>query len=339
MKNLMNQYIEFSIKKIRKYIKMIFRTQYDDDIVKGYLKTYLNARYYNIDAQGVSARVFYRRIIGALDKKEKILLEKYKNKDPKLISNVKRVFFYILFFDNVRKVENFKNIKSIREVISELITVCEEEFGMKVAPNLEENLYQEVTNDMLQKDIYLDNLESSNFYINFEKHKTLSDVYYTKLDYHIKLPMQYSEAAINKVYNDGLIGEDKLEIEYTLLSVVCVRDIQDSNFKDRYIAEFASSLFKKKQKLKSLLSLIDNQALQDKILINITYKDLIKNRESVLEYIREGYNFVITLDDYVKNMEEVRKLKMFKIVLVPKNIKMHDEIMKNKSVLNNVVEE
>ena len=337
MKNLMDQYIDFTTKKLKKYIKMIFRTQYDEEIVKEYIKTYTNSRYYNVNAS--NTRVFYRKITAALDKKESILLEKYKDRDQAFIQNVKRVFFYILFFDNVRKVENFKNIESVKEVVYELVSVCQEEFGVKIASNLPESLYQEITNDMLQKDIYLDNLESSNFYINFERNKNLNDVYYTKLGYNIKLPMYYSETAIEKVYNDGLIAEDKLEIEYILLSVVCVRDILDCNFNDKYIAEFASSLFKKKQKLKSLLDIIDNQALQDKILINITYKDLIKNRASVLEYVKEGYNFTITLDDYVKDMEEVRKLKMFKILIVPKNIKMHDEIMKNKAVLNNVVEE
>ena len=337
MKNLMDQYIDFTTKKLKKYIKMIFRTQYDEEIVKEYIKTYTNSRYYNVNAS--NTRVFYRKITAALDKKESILLEKYKDRDQAFIQNVKRVFFYILFFDNVRKVENFKNIESVKEVVYELVSVCQEEFGVKIASNLPESLYQEITNDMLQKDIYLDNLESSNFYINFERNKNLNDVYYTKLGYNIKLPMYYSETAIEKVYNDGLIAEDKLEIEYILLSVVCVRDILDCNFNDKYIAEFASSLFKKKQKLKSLLDIIDNQALQDKILINITYKDLIKNRASVLEYVKEGYNFAITLDDYVKDMEEVRKLKMFKILIVPKNIKMHDEIMKNKAVLNNVVEE
>ena len=339
MKNLMDQYIDFTAKKLKKYIKMIFRTQYDETIVREYIKTYMNARYYNVNGQGTTTKVFYRKITAALDKKEQILLEKYKDKDPKFIQNAKNVFFYILFFDNVRKVENFKKINSIREVVEELVVACKEEFGLKVTANLEENLYQEITNDMIEKDIYLDNIESGEFYINFEKNKTLENVYYAKLDHHIKLPVQYSDAAISKVYNDGLIGEDKLEIEYILLSVVCVRDILESNFKDKYIAEFTSSLFKKKQKLKSLLELIDNQALQDKILINITYHDLMKNRASVIQYVKEGYNFVITLDDYIKDMEDVRKLKMFKLLIVPKNIKMHKEIMKNKASLNNVVEE
>lgn len=337
MKNLMDQYIDFTTKKLKKYIKMIFRTQYDEDIVKEYMKTYTNARYYNVNAS--ETRMFYRKIIAALDKKESILLEKYKNKNENFIQNVKRVFVYFLFFDNVRKVENFKSIDSVKEVVYELASVCQEEFGIKIASNLPESLYQEITNDMLQKDIYLDNLETSDFYINFQKNKSVNNLFYAKLDYHIKLPMQYSQTAIEKVYNEGLIGEDKLEIEYILLSVVCVRDILEANFQDKYITEFTSSLFKKKQKLKSLLEIIDNQALQEKILINITYKDFMKNRAEVLGYVKLGYNFAITLDDYIKDMEEVRKLKMFNVLIVPKNIKMHDEIMKNKAVLNNVVEE
>ena len=52
-----------------------------------------------------------------------------------------------------------------------------------------------------------------------------------------------------------------------LLSLITVRDIVDGDFKGIYIAEFANTLFKKKTKLDSILSLIENQALQEKIYI------------------------------------------------------------------------
>ena len=63
------------------------------------------------------ARAFYLRILEELDFKEKILIKRNKEQAEdieqeqerlKIINNVKEVFSYILFFDNVRNVENFK---------------------------------------------------------------------------------------------------------------------------------------------------------------------------------------------------------------------------------------
>ena len=71
--------------------------------------------------------------------------------------------------------------------------------------------------------------------------------------------------------------------------------------------------------------------------MNITYSDYIKNQKSVLQYTKKGYEFVITLDDTIKNVEDVGQLKMFKIVIAPKNIALYKEIKTNKTILNNVV--
>ena len=78
--------------------------------------------------------------------------------------------------------------------------------------------------------------------------------------------------------------------------------------------------------------------MQDKIYLNVEYEHFIKNREQILELTHKDFNFVITLDDTVKSVEEVEKLKMFKKVIVPTNIKLYKEIMKNKSVLHNIME-
>ena len=118
------------------------------------------------------------------------------------------------------------------------------------------------------------------------------------------------------------------------MSVVSIRDIINGNFKDSYIAEFTSSLFKKKQKMNGILALISNQALQEKINLNIKYSDYIKNQKSVLDYTKLGYNFVITLDDLVKSVEDVEKLKMFKLVIAPKELVLYKELKKDNSLIN-----
>lgn len=337
MKNLMDEYVDFTSKKIKKYVKMVLRTRYNDDIVQEFLKTYINSRYYNINDD--TSRAFYLKITDALNRKQELMEYKYgENADVKLIDSIKQIFVYILFFDNVRKVENFKNIESIREIIVQMLNYVQNNLELKIPESLEDELYNEITDDLLEKDIYLDNFETDSFYLDFEKDKTIDTIYYTKLAHNIKIPMQFSDAAVDKVYNTGLVAEDKLEVEYILLSVVAIRDILNGNFKDTYVAEFSNTLFKKTQKLDGLLSILDNEALQDKIYINIQYEDLIKNKEQIQEFRNRGYNFTITLDDNVQEIEDVMKLKMFKLVIVPKNIKLYQEIMKHKSQLSNVID-
>ena len=281
------------------------------------------------------------KITDSLNKKQEMLLNKYeadKIDKKDIIEVTKQLFVYMLFFDNVRKVENFKNIKSIKEIIAQLFEVCENNYGIKVQDNIQEALYNEITSDMIDKDIYLDNFETDTFILDFEKTKEDESIYYTKLDYNIRLPMQYSFEAIEKVYTTGTVAENKLVIEYVLLSVVVIRDIVNGNFKDKYIAEFSNSLFKKPQKLEGVLATIANQALQDKIIITISYRDFEKNRDIVLKYINNGYNFAIELDDYIEDVEVIKKLKMFKFILLPKNIKKYKDAVKYKKQFANILE-
>lgn len=342
MNNLMDCYLNFTEKKIKKYMKMIFNANYNEELVNEYLRTYINARYYNIKSTDKPARAFYLRILNELEYKEDILMKKCEEEaetlDEKqaklnLIHVIKEVFGYVLFFDNVRNIENFKTIDSLNEIIEKMLELISSYYNIKNPKEIEDKLYKEVKSHMIDKDIYLDKFDTDEFSLEFENVEFNEDMYYVYLNHNIKMPMQYSDSAIEKVFSEGIIAEDKLQIEYILLSTVAIRDIINGNFKDAYIAEFETSLFKKKQKLNGILSLIGNQALQEKINLNITYADYIKNQKSVLEYIKKGYNFVITLDDTLKSADDVEKLRMFKLVIVPSDLKLYKEIKRNDVIV------
>ena len=346
MKNLMDMYLNFTEKRIKKYMRMIYSVYYNEEIVSEYLKTYINARYYNIRNTEKPARAFYLRIIDELEFKKDILIKKNevetedreeKDEKLKLINNIQEVFEYILFFDNVRKIENFKKIDSLREIVKKIMETVIAEYKIKNSKENEENIYKEVTSDMLEKEVFLDKFETDEFIINIENCEQREDLYFAKLDHNIKMPIQYSETAIEKVFTEGIVAEDKLQVEYMLLSLISLRDIIGGNFKDIYIAEFTNTLFKKKVKLDGLLSIIANQALQAKIHINIDYSDYIKNQKTILEYINKGFDFTITLDNTITSVEDVERLKMFKIVIAPKNLVLYKELKQNKAILNNVI--
>ena len=346
MKNLMDVYLSFTERKIKKYMKLIFNQYYDENIVTDYLRTYINARYYNIINIEKPARAFYLRILDELDYKEDTLMEKCekeaeslseKQQRLKVISTVKEVFGYILFFDNVRNIENFKTIGSIKEIVAKALAVASEAYGFKVPKDAEDKIYKEIKSDLLSKDLFLDKFDTDEFMLNFENSELRVDLFFVELLYNVKMPMQYSSQAVAQVFSEGIIAEDKLQVEYLLLSIIVIRDIVNGSFKDTYIAEFAPTLFKKKQKLDSLLSIIDNQALQSEISLNIMYSDYIKNKKSVFEYTKKGFNFTITLDNSIQSTEDVEELKMFKIVIAQKNLVLYRDLKNNKTLFTNVV--
>ena len=86
------------------------------------------------------------------------------------------------------------------------------------------------------------------------------------------------------------------------------------------------------------MAILTNQALQDKINITISYRDFQKNRDMILEFIGKGYNFAIELDDYLEDVEIIKKLKMFKFIIVPNNIKLYKEAIKYKKQFANILE-
>ena len=337
MKNLMDIYINYTIKCIKNYMREIFNTSYDAKIVQEYIQTYVNVRYYNVCTIENTKRPFFLRIMDELNIKEQKLMKIYGAEKEKIITNVKKAFSYILFFDNVRKVENFKNIESIKEVIKELVAMREKEFGIPSVPEFEKNLYKRIIDDMLKKDVFLDKFMTDEFNINVQNTNS-SYIYLAKLEHNLIMPRQYSEFAINKVYNSGVIGEDKLEIEYMLLSVIAIRDIINGRFKDTYIAEFQTTLFKKEKKLNKILSVLDNQELQEKITLNIQYSEFSTNKAKIFEFVKRGYKFTITLDNSLRDVNEIQKLRMFKFLILPKDLNLYKEIKKQKTLVNNIIE-
>ena len=158
MNNLMDTYLKFTEKKIKKYMKIVFSVNYDEEIIEEFLRTYINARYYNVQNSEKPARAFYMRILDELEYKEDMLMEKCdaeaeslneKQSRLNLIHSIKEAFGYVLFFDNVRNIENFKTIDSLHEIIEKMLESVEKDLNIKNSKDVEEKLYQEVKSDKI----------------------------------------------------------------------------------------------------------------------------------------------------------------------------------------------
>lgn len=329
--NIMNEYIEITKRQITSYLKLVFEDLYDKKYNDIYTEKYINARYYNFFYDEPKSTI--RRITLNELKKTQDYAISNNYQDEELIQKIHVFYCYVLYFDNVVYCKSLKNkISQIAKLRKRLLNKENSEF--------EEELYKEIINYNEQKEKLLNKFETNEFNLKISNYKNKANIYKVNLKYKIKFPMEYSELALNKVFNIGLINEDKLSIEYYLIVVQVIRDIVNQNFKKQYIVEFAETLLKKPKKIKGLLNSIDNSAVQDKISLKIRHEDFLENKEAIYELMREGYRFSIILDNsFNVNYKNMENLRMFKYVIVNKDSRQYKDIMEfNDEVKNNIIE-
>ena len=143
---------------------------------------------------------------------------------------------------------------------------------------------------------------------------------------------------IENVFNSGLISEDKLFVEYNLISVEVIQDILRGNFKRQYIIEFNTNLFNKSRKLASLLKIINNSAVQDKINFKITYKEFLKNKENIYELMRNGFKFAVILDDsFEPQYANFERLNAFYYTIASRKLEYYNTIIANESIIKRLI--
>ena len=330
--NIMNKYIEITKKQISTYLKLVFEKQYNKRYNDIYTEKYINSRYYNFFNDNDENTTIRKIVLEELRKTQEYLIST-DLQEKEIIEKIHIFFCYFLYFDDVVYCKDVKiKISQIAKLRKKILNKECEEF--------EENLYREMITLNDEKEKLLSNFDTDEFSLKIKNYKTVKNIYRVILKQNIKFPIEYSELAVNKVFNVGIINEDKLIIEYYLITVQIIKDIIRQNFKKQYIVEFAETLLSKPKKILGILNVIDNSAIQDKISLKVRYEYYLENKEKIYELMRERHRFAIILDnsfevDY-KNMEN---LKMFKYVLLNRESKHYSKIMKlNEDVNNNIIE-
>ena len=245
-----------------------------------------------------------------------------------------RVFFYyVLYFDNVVYYKDLRNkVEQIAKIKKRIYGDVQEEFI--------EILYQKMQQYIEQKKELVERFSTENFYIRITNYPDRSNVYRINLKYkNIKFPLEYSEFAINKAFQVGLMAEDKLVVEYYLVVIQILKDILKLNFKRKYILEFADTLLKKPKKIKGFLNIINSSAVQEKVSLKIRYEQFVQNKETIYELMRNGYKITIILDNsFDVTFKNIETLEMFEFVIVNRDLKKYNEIKQNIQELNNIIE-
>lgn len=328
--NLMDQYIQNTRNNIKDFTKMFFGEEYNEEISNEYIDTYIESRIYNF-GEGED-KFFYIRINSNLSIKKNELQMRFPKIEEKVLDDNLRIYQFVFYIDGVRPIADLPQFCKL---------VCDKrntQFELKSVINLEERLLKLIKRVNEEKESFFKKYETEYFSLNIEKYKLIDNTYKVDLNYEFKIPYIYSEKVIEEVYNEGVINEDKLMIEYTLLTLLCIKDINKGNFDTKYIVNFASSLYKKKQKLKQTLKILDNAVAQDKVFLKLNYQDFEENKELIYELMKDGFRFAIIIDDtFNPSIMDLKKLSIFKYLLIEEQSKNFDEIKRLEQYLNNIV--
>lgn len=328
--NIMNQYIKLTKREINAYMKLIFLNKYNKNYCDLYIEKYINTRYYNFYEEDLGINI-RRKIINKLkETQDDIIINNID--DRELIEQMRVFFYYVLYFDNVVYYKDLKEkVTKISKLRKRILQKYEEDF--------EEKLYLLVSEYDRKKQELIKKFHTKDFFLKISNYPNKLNVFRVNLKHNIKFPPEYSEFATNKAFCMGVINEDKLIIEYYLIVLQVLRDILKQNFKRQYIVEFSETILTKPKKIKSLLNIINNIGIQDKICLKIKYEDFKNKKQEIYDLMRDGYRFAVIIDNsFEVNNKNVEILQMFKFVILNKQIKKYDEFAPYKDSLQNVIE-
>lgn len=308
--NIAKEYIDFSKKNIIKYLKVILEKYYNKTLVDSLLEEYISVRYYNNEERkfkSLEANLNYY-----LKEKSKVLNSDADEEMSFRIKNTFYLFKYILYFDNVLECESLKEkILEIDEFRNETLCLNDMLFV--------DNFYKLVKENELRKAKYLKYFDNEKFILDVFKTNN-SKVNKLKLNNTIKFNKIYSDYSIDKVYNEGIVNEQKIFILYYLSSVLILKNVINGEYDKNYIVDFPISIFDKEQKLNRLINIIDNELVKNNIIIRFKYSDYLLYKEKISIWIKEGFQIAIEIDDKY-NYDDSSKiwLDIFKYIIIDKN--------------------
>lgn len=329
--NCMDQYINIVKKQIVFYIRSVFENKFNKEYCNIFIEKYINIRYYDFYEFDIEINTVRKKVIEELKKiQDDMIIEHISDKE--LIEQMRVFFYYVLYFDKVLYCKDLKNlINKIARLKKRVLNSGNAEF--------ENDLYNTMMEYDNKKESLLNKFSSEEFYLKITAYQGILNVFRVNLKYNIKFPPLYSEYAIEKAFNSGIINEDKLEIEYYLIVIQILKDLIRQNFKKIYIVEFASSLLDKSKKLKSILNIINNTGVKDKLCMKIKYEDFEKQKDKIYELMGEGFRFAIVIDNsFIPDYKNIQCLQLFKYIILNKQLDCYDEFIRNKSDLKNIIE-
>lgn len=313
--NIAQDYIDFIQKKYKKILAIKLGKNYVAKTTTLFLKDYINVRYYeNIDLQQVDLKETILERLGDL----KLLLSRSKNTNS--LDKIITCFDIIFYLDNVNRDVN----------INSCLLNLEDQDKQEII-----EIFKEVEQ---KRNKYFSLSEDSKFKLAEQTLGIIKKIKLTSLSYDIKFSKLFSDYAIEKAYNYGIIDEDKLYVEYTMVAMKILMDKFNNENIPHYIIEFNTNLLVKNKKLLKLLNIIDNPLIKEHVSIKISYSDYLKYMDSIQELIKKDFHISIVMDnEFICDKAHLEQLVLFSKILIDMKYKCYDYIVKNKKEIKSDV--
>lgn len=324
--NIMKEYVDFSKKCINNYLKMIMGKHYEQSIVDVLLNTYIDVRYYDMYEKKYK-KMFNNIGYHLIQVTSKLSIKDENTAEDKIrIKNTFSAFTYILYFDNVADCHSAKKtIQEIDKFRREKLNIVEEDF--------QEKFFELLRKDLNAKKEFINNLDTKDFNIIFTK-TNIDNVYFITLEQYLKFPKIYSKYSIDKAFVSKDINEQKLFVIYPMTIKKILTNVIKGNFNDEYIVEYVTSIHSKEKKIKRLYNMIDDNIVKEKLIIKISYSDYLTYKEQFYEYMRNGFQYAVILDDkFILKPDDLKLLSIFKYIIVDKNYIYYEDLKSLDNVI------
>lgn len=308
--NISNDYVNFVKKSITNYTKIIMEKNFNKEIFDTLLNTYINTRYYNFNDtkyKNYSLNINYN-----LKNEVLKIMQTDDKKYNELAKKTYLIFKYIIYFDNVLEYE------SLDKIIDDIIEFRIKNFDL-YSDSFAKEFSMIIKEDNKRKKAYLESLKSDKLILETTKTNN-SNVLFANLKPYLTFPKIYSDYSIKKVYNEGIINEDKLFITYHLVNKKILLNSIKGIYDNKYIVEFPISILEKKDKTNRLLNTINSEVTRDNIIMNITYSNYLNNKDKIESMIKDGYKFSVILDEKYDYQEKSKIwLSIFSYIIIKKD--------------------
>ena len=320
MNNCVTEYVKYVNNSLIQYFKILMQEKYISSLVRTFVNRYIEVRYYNC---GLIKRE--KDFISRLSKEINTLAKELIKEDNSLeeeIKNIAALFGYVLYFDDCVPCNN----------IDKLINDLFNNDTIKIEYNINtKEIFSNFIKDFIEKKKkYLSLFNTNDFELTFKRMKT--HIYKVDILNHCNISKLYSDYAIDKAFNTGVLAESKIHLMYVMLNNYILNQLIELNFQDRFIVDFPISVLKKNKKSIRYFNTIDNDYLKNKISLLFTYQEYIYNEKEINSIINNGFSVAIKIDDTFKN--DFNSLILFNYCIVNSDSIYYDSIIENKDIIS-----
>lgn len=280
-------------------------------IKDSFIKSYIDVKYYNYCGDNnaeYTTRNMTVKIVDTIKEFSEKMVKSYKGPDKEYEDKVKKytnIFILIMYLEQAKG--KIDDIEPIREMYKKKIT--------RYSANVNEKTIKEMISEIIKVQrlhdgmikYTLKKLETNTFVVNYNQAIPKQKVYALELDHNIAFSKVYSDYIVDKTYSEGVIAEDKVMIMLSLASIKLVKDMLNSDFRNKYILYVPESLYAKESKFNKFLSMMEDEYLKNNIIILVKFEVLVSNIKKIKELRKSGYKFALVFDKTVELKDKDQK--------------------------------